>query len=147
METHDSAYGNKRKLAMMPVRPSIRSSANMHTWTLKLVQAIARKGLGSASATEENDLDDLSEKLREKVSMLCADMLDDVEGPLRRETELVQHLLELTQDPDPAQYQHGGRVLKLIVSGYSLTDDSTEMVQISKMKHGALMRMQFAHSR
>ena len=108
------------------------------------MQAIARKGLGSgASATEENDLDDLSEKMREKVSMLCADMLDDVEGPLRRETELVQHLLELTQDPDPAQYQHGGRVLKLIVSGYSLTDDSTEMVQISKMKHGALMRMKF----
>ena len=118
METHDSAYERKRKVAVMPMRPTIRSSANMHTFRLKLMQAIARKGLGSASATEENNLDDLSEKMREKVSMLCADMLDDVEGPLRRETELVQHLLELTQETDSELYQHGGRVLKLMVDGY-----------------------------
>ena len=101
----------------MPARPSIRSSANMHSWKLKVKQAIVRKGLGSASMTEEYDLDDLAEIMREKVSTLCADMLDDVEGPLRREPELVQHLLELTQDPASELYQHGGRVLKLIISG------------------------------
>ena len=65
--------------------PSIRSSANMHTWKLKLMHAIARKGFGSAIATDRYDLDDLSEKMREKASTLCADMLDDVEGPLRRD--------------------------------------------------------------
>ena len=116
METHDHAYGNERKHTTMPAIPSIRSSANMHTWKLKLMHAIARKGFGSAIATDQYDLDDLSEKMREKASTLCADMLDDVEGPLR-ETELVQHLLELTQDPASELYQHGRRVLKLIISG------------------------------
>ena len=43
-------------------------------WKLKVKQAIARKGLGSASTTEEYNLDDLTEKMREKVSTLCADM-------------------------------------------------------------------------
>ena len=112
METHDGAYGNTRKNSVMPKRPTIKSSANMRRWKLTLMQAIARKGLGGASATDKTNIDDLSEKIRDKVSMLCADTLDEAEGPLRGGAELVQHLPELTQDVDSALYQHGGRVLK-----------------------------------
>ena len=32
------------------------------------------------------------------MSILCAEILDEVEGPLRGKPELVRHLLELTQD-------------------------------------------------
>ena len=139
METQDGAYGNKRTKLVMPRRPTIKSSANMHMFKLKLTHTIARKGLGPACASDKTNIEDLNDKMRDKVSILCAEILDEVEGPLRGEPELVRHLLELTQDVNSELYQHGGRVLKMIVDGYSLTDDSTEMIQLSKMKHAKLM--------
>ena len=109
METHESAHGNKRKNLVMPKRPTMKSSANMHWFKLTLMQAIARKGLGGASSTDKTNIDDLSEKMRDKVCILCAEMLDEADGPLRGGAELVRHLLELTQDVNSELYQHGGR--------------------------------------
>ena len=45
METQESAYGNKRTKLVMPRRPTIKSSANMHMFKLKLMQTIAFGGL------------------------------------------------------------------------------------------------------
>ena len=87
METHESAYGNKRTKEKVPKRPTIKSGANMHEFKLKLTQLIARKGLGPASASDNTNIDDFNDKMRDKVSVLCAEMLDD-EGPLREEPEL-----------------------------------------------------------
>ena len=142
METHESAYGNKRTKEKVPKRPTIKSGANMHEFKLKLTQFIARKGLGPASASDNTNINEFNDKNRDKVSMLCAEMLDD-EGPLREEPELVRYLLELTQDVGSELYQHGGRVFKMIFDGFSLTDDSTEMIQLSKMTHAKLMSIKF----
>ena len=68
METHESAHGNKRKNLVMPKRPTMKSSANMHWFKLTLMQAIARKGLGGASSTDKTNIDDLSEKMRPDVT-------------------------------------------------------------------------------
>ena len=58
METQDGAY-EQTKL-VMPRRPTMKSSANMHMFKLKLTQTIARKGLGPASSSDKTNIEDLS---------------------------------------------------------------------------------------
>ena len=60
METHENTHGNKRKNLVMPKRPTMKSSANMHWFKLNLMQAIARKGLGPASSSDKTNIEDLS---------------------------------------------------------------------------------------
>ena len=54
METQDGAY-EQTKL-VMPRRPTMKSSANMHMFKLKLMQTIARKGLGPASTSDKTNI-------------------------------------------------------------------------------------------
>ena len=124
-----------------PARPQVRSNENMRVWQLKINQWTMKKGLGEALGLADMEVADMTEKQRKIVFTLCAEILDDVKGPLRQEPELVLHLLEATQDQEHGQ--HGSRVIELLKDGYALTDDSVQYRQLSKIQLTELLKIRF----
>ena len=56
------------------------------------------------------EFDELSEKQRTAMTSLCALMVDEQEGPIRKEPELLMQVMEWSQDAAHPFYRHGARV-------------------------------------
>ena len=65
------------------------------------------RGFGDVVELHATEMDALSEKQAIAMTSLCAVLLDEEEGPIRGEPELIMFLLELTQDRDDFLYRHG----------------------------------------
>ena len=74
------------------------------------------------------------------MTSLCALMLDEQEGPIRKEPELLMQVMEWSQDATHPFYRHGARILSELCDGFAMTDDSEQVQMLSKMKLTELLK-------